>query len=425
MSSGKSRVLLLTHRFPYPPNRGDRIRAYHLLRSLCEHYETSLACISDEPIADQERAHIDELCEEVWVSPLSRTQRLFRMLGGLAKGHSLTTAAFHDQDLQGRLNQRQAQQPWDAVLVFCSGMFPYVAGQQFDDTPVIVDLVDVDSCKWRQMGSENRMPKSWIYRREFEKIRAWEKRIHDRSNLVTLVSQDEANLFQSELMLEKSGRVLGVSNGVNTEFFSPPAQFDSTGATSSEEFSMVFTGVLNYYPNVSGLEWFCEKVMPQISGHTQSRLQIVGRFANSVVDKLGTLPGVELVGEVADVRPYLDAADVAIAPLHLARGIQNKVLEAMAMAKPVVCTSQAAEGIVTANHRPLIIADSDEEFAQSLIQLAGDAERRRALGRSARAFVMQEFSWSSRLRPMLQAIDRLVSPNPLVSDSARPAVGSR
>ena len=404
---------MLTHRFPFPPNRGDRIRSYHLLRELSREYSVTLGSIADEPVTKAQRSHVAGFCEDVFVSELTCMSRWYRAAKSVLSGKSITEGMFASQSLLKQLQRRQ-QQPFDAVLVFCSSMFPYVDQVAFQESRVVVDLVDVDSCKWEQMGNEASFPKQQIYRRESVAVRKLEQRIANSASAVTLVSEEEADLYRRTVAVPQGQTVAGLSNGVDTVFFQPENSKTSLERLDHEPNSrgntplrLVFTGVLNYHPNVEGIVWFCREVLPKIQSKTAATIQIVGRSPSARVKALKQLDGVEVVGEVPDVRPFLNQADVAISPLKLARGIQNKVLEAMAMQLPVVCTHQSAEGICGDDGVHFLLADSVDEWSAALVDLSNDQQRRHILATAARRLVVNSYSWSAQLQPML----KLLKPN--------------
>ncbi|QDV43217.1 GDP-mannose-dependent alpha-(1-6)-phosphatidylinositol monomannoside mannosyltransferase [Stieleria neptunia] len=435
----RKRVLLLTHRFPYPPNRGDRIRSYNLMRVLAESFDVTLACPHDEPVSDAELQHVQQICQTVITAPVGKT-RWLRAGGSLLGGHSLTEGLFHSPTITDQVLASQQTQPFDAALVFCSSMFPYVEHDAFRDTPMIVDLVDVDSEKWRQLSVERTGPKSWIYSIESKRVRDLEHRIAEKADAITLVSDQEANLFKSTI--PTTTPVHGVSNGVNTDYFRPPSQRDAsaTGASnpsqrdasatgsssqlqshpplqggssearggSSSTSHLLFTGVLDYPPNVTGLVWFCTKILPSLRQRLPVQLTIVGRRPNQAVQDLASFDGVTLVGEVPDVRPYLHAADIAISPLKLARGIQNKVLEAMACGLPVITTTESAEGIDAIDGSEFIIADDEAAWADAICDLASDPQRRTSIGNAARDLVVNHYAWSARMQQITELIQKAV-----------------
>lgn len=409
------RLLMLTHRFPYPPNRGDRIRSYNMLRVLTQHFNVSLGCTADESVTPEQLDHLRSLLGDVCVGPLNTAQRYASGLKSLATGRSLTEGMFASPSLASTVRRWQVDDPFDVVLVFCSSMFPYIENDAFAHANVVVDLVDVDSEKWRQMSTDTRNAKRWIFQIESKRVRRLEQRIAHRANAVTLVSDAEAALYRRTVEVPASTPVDGVSNGVDTAFFRNAGEPLAAGVASDSLIpkprpngsgctSLVFTGVLDYPPNVEGIIWFCDEVLPLIQQDGGFELSIVGRRPVPQVIELSSRPGVTVEGEVPDVRPFLRRADIAISPLHLARGIQNKVLEAMSMGLPVVATPQSAEGIEAVHGKQLVVADSKEAWHVELGELAQASSGRNVIGDAARELVEQRYSWAGRLKPMIKIL---------------------
>ena len=397
----QTRLLLLTHRFPYPPNRGDRIRSYNLLKVLASEFDVSLGCTTDEPVTQEQIKHINQFCSQVHVANLGKWSRRIRGGTALISGKSLTEAMFHAPSLQQQIHKWHQGQAFDEIVAFCSSMYPYVTGKPFRDTPKIVDLVDVDSEKWKQLATERTLPMSWIYEREAKLIRNLEIEIGQTSKLVTLVSDAEAKLYRD--IAKPSSPAIGVSNGVDTEYFQPLSQ--PRNGPNDNTTQLVFTGVLDYTPNVEGMIWFCNEIMPKLREQGNFHLRIVGRRPLASVQALNHIEGVEVVGEVPDVRPYLHEADIAISPLKLARGIQNKVLEAMACGLPTVVSPQSAEGIDALSGKEFWIAEEAKKWIECLNQLARSSDARVNTGLAARQLILNCYSWDSKLSKFLCSID--------------------
>lgn len=373
-----------------------------MLRVLAENFDISLGCTSDEMISDEQRKHMLQFCDHIYIAQLPKWSRRTRAALALTKGQSLTEAMFTAPSLRRKISQWHQINPFDKVVVFCSSMYPYVKSTTFEGVSKVVDLVDVDSQKWQQMSLETSLPMSWIYRREAKTIRKLEKLIGSDSQLVTLVSDAEAALYKT--CVSPTCRVLGVSNGVDTNYFVP-----SNSGHQQHDFSdiikLVFTGVLDYPPNVEGMIWFCKSILPKLRLQRDFQLKIVGRRPCPRVRELNGIAGVQVVGEVPDVRPYLHDAHIAISPLKLARGIQNKVLEAMACGLPAVITPQSAEGIDAESGKEFWIADEANEWVQTLVNLAESPEHRINSGSAARKVVEHHYSWAAKMKRLVAAID--------------------
>ncbi len=258
---------------------------------------------------------------------------------------------------------------------------------------IIMDFVDMDSAKFADYAKNSSGPMAWFMKREAKMLFAHEKAIAQRAQASLFVSEAEAKLFRERTGLP---RIHAVENGIDTEFFDPTAAFkriDATGAL------IVFTGQMDYRPNIEGVTWFVETILPHIRvRHPNARFAIVGRNPTDAVKALAKQPGVMVTGEVADVRGWLAAASVVVAPLKLARGIQNKVLEAMAMERPVVASRAAAEGI---DHAGTIrVGETVGEIAEEVMAVLDNAVAAAAMGREARARVQARYSWEACLAPL-------------------------
>ncbi len=390
MTLKKPRLLYLVHRVPYPPNRGDRIRSYHMLRFLATRFDVYLGTLKDEEMAPGTIEALNEMCARVHVDSVGRS-RWFHAGMGVLSGGTATDGLFRCQRLRNVIDRWGKEIQFDAVLVFCSSMFQFVDKRLLADLPVVVDLVDVDSQKWLDYAQSASPLLKPVFSLEGRRLRALEQSIADRVKAVTLVSEAEANLFRSVCPNEVT---LAIPNGVDLEYFQrdPDAQ--------ARKHRCVFVGALDYRANVDGLRWFCENVWTDFRQRVpDATLAVVGRNPVPAVKKLASLPGVDIVGEVPDVRPHVDTASVAIAPLRVARGIQNKILEAMALHKPVVASPQATEGLSVRPNTDLFVADSPQQWCDSIGSLFDDPDKYEKLVTNGRQYVERVHSWDACLMP--------------------------
>jgi sugar transferase (PEP-CTERM/EpsH1 system associated) len=382
-------ILYLVHRLPYPPDKGDRIRTFHLLRSLSHRARVHLACLADEPAADGAVAALRRYCERVAVIRLGRWGRRGRILGALACGRTATEGAFSAPALRSTLRRWARQTQFHAALASASSMVPYLRMTELRDVPAVIDLIDVDSQKWLDYAAADRGPRAWLYRTEGRRLRRLEHGLPDWAQAVTLVSAAEAELY---LQMRPGASVHAIPNGVDLEVFRP-------GPGAGEQ-GCVFVGALDYRPNVDGACWFGRAVWPEIRRrHPRATLALVGRRPAPEVRRLALEPGIEVVGQVPDVRPYVARAAVALAPLRIARGIQNKVLEALAMSKAVVASSQALVGLQIVPGVHALAASTPREWAEAVSRLLSDESLRRRLGAAGRGYVEEHHRWETCLEP--------------------------
>jgi polysaccharide biosynthesis protein PslH len=400
----KRRVLVLTQRFPYPPDRGDRIRSYNLIKFLADYYDITVGCTTHEPVAGECLDHLRSLVSNVMVGTIGKWQKYRQAAFSVASGASVTEGYFYSPPLAASLRKLHLQSPFDAVLIYCSSMFQYRQRGGLQAVPAVVDLVDVDSQKWKQLSNDTSGPMRSVYRLETQRTQRLERTIASTARSVALTSHQEADLFCRTV--GNGATAFGISNGVDTSYFRTNA---SRQIRQSDTIELIFTGVMDYPPNVEGMCWFCRDVWPLITQRLRARLKIVGRRPTQAVQELGRIAGIEVVGEVPDVRPYLDAADIAISPLHLARGIQNKVLEAMASGLPVVVTPPSAEGIDAENGVHLQIADSAAEFANAVVKFGLSRDLRGTVGAAARELVEDQYSWPAKLNMFRDLIEQACS----------------
>lgn len=377
-----SDILFLAHRVPYPPDRGDKVRSHHVLRHLSGLGRVHLATFADDPRDMGHEAALGQWCASVRV--LRRGKGNARAaLEALAGGRTVSEAAFDSTAMRAVVAELLAARRYDAVYVYSGQMAQYVPAGQ----PFVMDFVDMDSAKFAAYADDAREPMRWMMRREARKLAAFEREVAARARASLLVSEAEAELFRRT---SDADRVVAIENGIDTDFFDPAgvAPVEQAGPT------IVFTGQMDYRPNIDAVRWFADEVLPLVP---EARFAIVGRSPTAAVRALES-ERVVVTGEVADVRGWIAAAGVVVAPLLLARGIQNKVLEAMAMARPVVASTAAAEGI---DHRGTIrVAGDAMGFANAIRALLADPVAAEALGQAARARTVERYGWDARLAPL-------------------------
>lgn len=370
---------------PFPPNRGDRIRSFHLLKFLAERAEVSLAYLTDERPPRETTEVLESLCRRVSFARLGNS-RWLRAAASLAAGRTATEGLFSSPALRRVVERWAEDERFDVAIAVCSSMVQYLDVPALTNVPAVVDLIDVDSQKWFDYAAHSRGLRRRMFHVEARRLRRLECTLPQRTRAITLVSQPEVNLFRSFCPADN---IHVVPNGVDLEYFRP-----APPATTNGKLITVFVGALDYLANVDGISWFCRDVWPAVHRHfPQATLQVVGSNPGGAVRRLAELSGVEVVGPVPDVRPYLAAASVAVAPLRVARGVQNKVLEAMAMGKPVVATPQALESIDAAPGQEVIRATTAADWQSQLIGLLGDVQECRRVGVGGRRYVEARPAW--------------------------------
>ncbi len=395
-------LLFLCHRIPYPPDKGDKIRAWHMLRHLAQTHRVHLGCLADDPADLVHLPRLRQLCASVECPSIGKRSQRLHALARLRPGRPLTLDYFHHPGLQAWVDRTLRPGTVGRVFVFSSAMAQYVMHHVMHHgaTAAIMDMVDVDSEKWATYAQQARAPMRLVWAREGRTLLAYERRVAAWFGHTLFVSEDECRRFVA-LAPESRGRAGWVENGVDLDYFST---VHAGPSPYSDKFAIVFTGTMDYRPNADAVEFFARAVLPLVRArHPAASFHIVGASPNPAVQALAVLPGVSVAGRVADIRPYMAHAALAVAPLRIARGIQNKVLEAMAMARPVLVSPQALEGLRAEPGRDLLVAEQPAAMAERAAEVLEGGHA--GLGAAARATVERTYSWSATL----QRLDRLMA----------------
>ena len=380
-------ILFLAHRVPFPPDRGDKIRAFNILNYLARRKRVHLIAFADDPADLKYKGALGKVTasrQVVWRGKGQATAGIQALVS--RRPFSLT--AFDNPELRQAVADTLARHSIDTIYVFSSQMAQYLPHKPRQR--VVMDFVDMDSAKFATYGKTTRGFTGWMMRREARMLAQYEKSVAAKADASLFVSEAEAELFRERACAE---RVHAVENGIDTVKFDPAASFGRIEAVAP---LIVFTGQMDYRPNIEGVTWFAEAVFPHIRlRHPEAQFAIVGRKPDAAVQALAKVEGVTVTGEVPDVRPWLAAASVVVAPLKLARGVQNKVLEAMAMARPVVASTAAATGIDHGN--TIALGEGVGGMADAVNLLLDDPARGVELGVAARQRVIDLYGWDAKL----------------------------
>jgi sugar transferase (PEP-CTERM/EpsH1 system associated) len=382
------RILYLCHRVPYPPDKGDKIRAFHEIRALGRRHRVHLLTLADGDMPDL--APLQAACERVEVFPIQRPAAYVRAALGIARPQPLTLSFFESAELRARVAELARSERFDLVVAYSSAMAPYA--EPFEGVPAVLDMVDVDSAKWEQYSRFAALPLRPIYALEARRLQAYETSISGRFERVVLATGNETRLLKG---FAPDAKAATIPNGVDLDFFRP------MGLPKSPYPSLVFTGQMDYFANVDGMVHFSRNVMPRLRRRFPDlELLIVGRSPSPPVRALNELPGVYVTGAVGDVRPFLERAWAFVAPLRIAQGVQNKVLEAMAMDLPVVCTDRVLAGLSEGGFRhgrDLLAADGDEGLEACLTSVLEEVRVRADLAEHARQRLAVSYRWKANM----------------------------
>lgn len=381
-------VLYLTHRVPFPPNRGDRIRTYNIIRFLGQRCRLHVVTFAEETPSPETHDELNKYCESLTVVPIGRTRWIHAAMS-FAAGKTVTEGLFHSREFAGTVARLAAEVPFDAALASSSGIARYLKEPGLKAARHWTDLIDVDSQKWLDYASTSNAIMSQVYRREGQRLRTVEKQLAVDCERLTVVTDAEVQEFRS---FSNDGQVSAVTNGVDLDFFQRPDDHD-------EQKKCVFVGVLNYKPNSDGVVWFCQNVWPGIrEKHADASFEIVGRSPSPEVLALDEIPGVNVVGPVDDIRPYLWSASAVVTPMQISRGVQNKVLEAFACERPLVSSVAPLVGLEIEVGQHALQAETPAEWVQSIDRLFTDSNLREHMGKAARDWVVAHHHWDVCLR---------------------------
>ncbi len=399
-------ILFLAHRIPFPPDRGDKIRSHHILKALAELAPVHVGCFAE---TDADKAREPALASVSASHCLLRRSKPLAWAGlqALADRKPVSLAAFHRPAMVRFVARTLRERPIDTIYVF-SGQMGQYAPREWDGR-LIVDLVDVDSAKFESYAREAKGAKRRLLEREARLLREEEERLARIADRTLLVSDAEAALLRSRLDPRASVRICALANGVDLAAFDPARTERHPMLAATPGPHLVFTGQMDYPPNVAAALRVARGILPKIRQvHLAAQFHIVGRAPAAALRALDGKDGVRVWGEVPAVQPFLAAADLVIAPLAVARGVQNKVLEAMAMARPVLLSPDAATGIGAEDGAQFAVETDDDGLGERALALLGEPDAAARMGITARRFVVENLSWSAALAPLPALVGREV-----------------
>jgi sugar transferase (PEP-CTERM/EpsH1 system associated) len=388
------RILFLTQRVPWPPNRGSKITSWRLIERMARRHEVTCLTFAQSAEERAGAAELEARGIETLAYPLDQRLAKLRSLPLLLTSKPLTLGVFKSSALQAEVLRRGARS--DLAYAYSSSMCAFLEPLAI---PKVMHFAELDSDKWRQYAERERFPMSWVYAREFRTLRAVEQRLAAVAAENVLCTPLEQQVFEREIPGHTS---MVLRNGIDLAYYRPSPE-------TIEPAHLAFTGVMDYLPNVDGCVWFAREMLPRLRARFPAvRFTIVGADPNAEIRALAAEPGVTVTGFVEDTRDWLRRAAISIAPLRIARGIQNKVLEALAMGHAVVGTTAATQGVEGTPGRDYLVADDAEAFTAAVAGLLERPDEALALGRRARAFVEERYDWEAVFEPLDRLLERLV-----------------
>ena len=394
-------ILFLIHRLPYPPDKGERIRAFHELKYLAERHEVDLFCFADSHVDAEHQVACRKICRSVYVETLSKPARLLRAAVAGFRNQSMSAAFFYSPSFARNVRKMLGQRRYDLIFLYCSSMGQFLPRPA--PAPIVVDFVDADSAKWQQYARSCAPPRSWLYAREARAVAAAERALGSRAGLSLAVTEHDASEIGGGAVDRFPVEVM--ANGVEV-----PVDMSGTVDADIRQLQpfAVFVGTMNYRPNSDAAEHFARDIFPLVRRrHPKLNFVIVGRDPDRQVRRLAALAGVTVTGSVSGVYQYFRNAEVSVAPFRISQGFHNKIAESLAVGTPVVTSRRAVAGIGLSEKEGLFAADTPETFAATVDSLLSDSSLRRQLRESA-AGVRKLLGWETRLRKMEQAMLEVV-----------------
>ena len=399
------KVLVLTHRLPFAPNRGDRIRAFHLIHALKACADVSVLSLVHDAEEEGRIGDVQTFVRRVRTARVPKWRNLAKAAVRLPTTRPLTLELLSSPSVTGSVRELVRDQPPDVVFAYCSSMARYAMEPPLDQFPMLLDMVDLDSQKWQALGSTGNWFRRLIYKREAYYLARFERAAVRAARVTLAVNEKEAGAIR-DLTGGADVRVVGV--GVDAEAFAPP-----TGPSGKAQ--VVFCGVLDYAPNNEAVLRLARDIWPRVRRvRPDAQLLVVGANPTAAIRSLPTRdPSISVTGGVPDVKPYLWDSAVTAVPLRIARGVQNKVVEALAAGLPAIVSPVVAEGLPLCVRPGCAVADTDADFAQAIVErLAMPPELRREIARRAD---VGSLTWQRQLEPLCAIVREVASAAPRLS----------
>ena len=398
----KEKLLYLCHRIPFPANKGDKITTCNTLKFLSQHYDIYLGCFIDDPFDHRYISDVESYCKETLFIDLNTQLAKVKGLKAFLTGNPITLPYYYHPKMQKWVQDAVRTQQIHKAFIYSGCMAQYVLGNEMSSLHKVIQFADIDSDKWRQYAEKTRGIMHWIYQREHRTLAKFERYVAGKFAVSCFISDNETQLFR-EMVADQPAlhdHIQTLSNGIDCDFFSPSAktQLDEDYPLAQQNY-VIFTGAMNYWANADAVTWFVETIWPKVhQALPDSKFYIVGSSPTKEVQELQHIPGVVVTGRVEDVRPYLHHAKAAVAPMQIARGIQNKILEAMAMEKPVLTTGLGIEGIEEYPEKDVFVSDSPQEIVSWVTDKLTDNIYQAT---QSRTWLESTYSWPAKLNPLL------------------------
>ncbi|MGF1714768.1 TIGR03087 family PEP-CTERM/XrtA system glycosyltransferase [Photobacterium chitinilyticum] len=395
----KEPLLYLCHRIPYPPNKGDKIANYHILKYLSRHFDVYLGCFIDDPFDLQYQSKVKKYCKESLFISISPSFSKLKGASALLTGKPITLPYYSRKEMQQWVDSTIEQHQVSKAFVVSGCMAQYLLSSRYRPRTVM-HFVDIDSDKWRQYAEKKQGIMRAVYRREHRTLERYEKKVASTFEISCFVTEAETRAFRHMADNRIRGRIKTLENGLDSQFFSSSVSTPLAEAYRLEDENyVVFTGVMDYWANEDAVAWFARVVWPKVLAEIpDGKFYIVGSSPTAKVKSLAEIPGIIVTGRVVDVRPYLQKAKAAVAPMRIARGVQNKILEAMSMSRAVIASPQGMEGLDNYPPCHVAVSDSPSDIAGWVVD---KLKAKQSVATESREWIEQHYSWDAQLSPLL------------------------
>ena len=385
-------VIILSPRFPFPLEKGDKLRLYHTMRYLSNDFSIHLISLSDESIDDSHRKEIDKYADETYIIEQSTISKIQTGFQALIKRKPFQTSYYYQRSIQKKIDHLIEIINPDLIYVQLVRMARYV---QDNSIPKVLDYMDAMSLNMKREATRHSFPMSMIYKREARLLAISEAEFSNKFQIKTIISEPDKlyliGVGVSDLLVQ--------GNGVDIDYFK------NENLDSKEEYDVAFVGNMGYLPNVEAAEFLVKEVISKYL--PDAKVLIAGARPHKRVKQLAT-KNVKVTGWVEDIRHSYINSKILVAPIFTGAGQQNKILEGMSLQKACITTSQVNNAIGGIDEKNILIANTDIEFYKAIEFLLNNHETRRDIGKNARIFVEQKFSWENQINILSNEMKKLL-----------------